>query len=112
MEDDGGFKFGAMAHEPWESSTQFYGTAETFVFTFQDRDQIEHFEATGSNEMFQFSDRKCIGFGGGFAAGRFALYLGDNMYRGNSSKTECFNNIILSSKPEFLCMDMEVWGFE
>lgn len=73
---------------------------------------MQHWDATGANDMFQFSDSKCFGVGGGAQKGRFALYLGDNMYRGNSSRTECFNNDVLSSKPEFLCMDMEVWGFE
>ena len=112
IEDENGYKFGAMVHENWDRGTQFYGSAETFVFTFKDGDQVEHWEATGKNDMFQFSDWKCIGFGGGSDQGRFALYLGDNMYRGNSSRTECFDNQVLSSKQEFLCMEMEIWGFE
>jgi hypothetical protein len=112
MEDQYHHKFGAMVHENWEQNTRFYGTSETFVFTFRNTDQIQHWDATGKNEMYQFSDYKCIGFGGGTDHGRFALYLGDNMYRGNSITTECFNNDVLSNKPEFLCLEMEVWGFE
>lgn len=112
MEDENKHKFGAMVHDCWDRDNSFYGTSETFVFTFRDGNSVQFWEATGKNDMYQFSDSKCIGFGGGSDAGRFALYLGDNMYRGNSSSTECFNNEILSSKPEFLCMEMEVWGFE
>ena len=112
MEDERGYKFGCMVHENWERSNNFYGSSETMVYTFKDGLSVKYWEATGRNDMFQFSDYKCIGFGGGSDAGRFALYLGDNLYRGNSIKTECFNNEVLSNKPEFLCIEMEVWGFE
>lgn len=112
MEDENGHKFGGMVHDTWRDDNMFYGDGQTFVFTFGSGDKIKFWEATMQNEMFQFSDQKCIGIGGGYNEGRFSLYLGDNMYRGNSSKTECFDNECLSSKPQFLCMDMEVWGFE
>ena len=62
--------------------------------------------------MFQFCDRKCFGLGGGVIGGRFAVYLGDGFLRGSSAKTECFDNETLSKRPEFLCVDLEVWGFE
>jgi hypothetical protein len=101
-----------MVHENWDRGNKFYGSSETFLFTFRGGDVIESWEATGKNDMFQFSDYKCIGFGGGSDKGRFSLYLGESMYRGNSSKTECFDNEVLSAQPEFLCMEMEVWGFE
>ena len=38
MEDENGHKFGAMVHENWERGNHFYGSAETFVFTFRDGD--------------------------------------------------------------------------
>lgn len=38
IEDENGHKFGAMVHENWERSNHFYGSAETFVFTFRDGD--------------------------------------------------------------------------
>jgi hypothetical protein len=112
VEDENHHKFGAMVHENWEQRTKFYGSSETFLFTFRDTDNITHWEATGKNEMYQYSDHKCIGFGGGTDSGRFALYLGDNMYRGNSSRTACFENDVLSSRPEFACVQLEVWGFD
>ena len=92
MEDEHGFKFGAMVHENWQNRDDFYGNCETMVFGFGNGQKVKHWEATGKNDMYQYSDFKCIGFGGGFEDGRFALYLGDSMYRGNSIKTECFNN--------------------
>ena len=111
LEDEHGHKFGAMVHERWNVSQSFYGTCETFVFTFGKSNAIRVWEAKGSTDMYQFSDAKCIGVGGGIDDGRFSLYLGGDMYRGQSSKTECFNNDVLSGTPEFLCMELEVWGF-
>ena len=65
MEDEHGWKFGAMAHADWDRSKAFYGSSETFVFTFREGETVQHWDATGHNDMFQFSDSKCIGFGGG-----------------------------------------------
>jgi hypothetical protein len=52
MEDEHKFKFGTMVHECWERSNRFYGTSETFVFTFKSGDVIQSWEATGKNDMF------------------------------------------------------------
>jgi len=35
MEDENHHKFGAMVHCDWERNTRFYGSSETFVFTFK-----------------------------------------------------------------------------
>lgn len=50
--------------------------------------------------------------GGGVQEGRFALYIGDDLYRGSSHKTACFDNKCLASNEEFLCVELEVWGFD
>jgi len=50
--------------------------------------------------------------GGDAASGRFALYLGDDFYRGSSNKTRCYNSETLSHKNDFLCAELEMWGFE
>ena len=68
--------------------------------------------ATGDNEMYQFCDRTGFGLGGGIHGGRFALYLGNDLWRGSSMTTECFNNECLSGGTDFECVDLEVWGFE
>lgn len=57
-------------------------------------------------------DKSCIGIGGDSQQGnRFALYLGDDFYRGSSTKTLCYDNEVLSHQTEFLCSEFEVWGF-
>ena len=113
IEDKHGWKFGGFCTEEWTvNSKQFYGSGENFVYTFKDGDNIDVYHATGENFMFQFCDRKCIGLGGGVVGGRFAIYLGNDFLRGSSAKTECFDNETLSKKGDFICVDMEVWGFE
>jgi hypothetical protein len=52
LEDENGWKFGAMAHADWEKRTQFYGSSETFVFTFRNGETVQYWEATGKNDMY------------------------------------------------------------
>ncbi len=113
IEDNKGCKFGGMCFEQWAPSKQFYGTGDTFVFTFGAGDEVKAFRSTGNNFMYQYFDKRCIMIGGdNTEGGRAALYLGDDFYRGSSSKTQCFKNEVLSSESEFLCVEMEVWGIE
>jgi hypothetical protein len=51
MEDENGHKFGGMVHETWCDDNRFYGSGETFVFTFRDGNKIQFWECTGKNEM-------------------------------------------------------------
>jgi len=41
-----------MVHENWDRSSKFYGSSETFLFTFRGGDLIESWDATGKNDMF------------------------------------------------------------
>lgn len=112
LEDKNGFKFGGFCTEEWFFATSFYGTGENFVFTFRKGDRPELWLATGDNSMYQFCDRSGFGLGGGLHGGRFAIYLGNDLWRGSSMTTECFNNECLASATDFECVDLEVWGFE
>lgn len=112
MEDKSKFKFGGFCAEEWVKSNKFFGTGDNFVFTFKDLDEIEMWHATGENSMFQFCDNSGFGLGGGLHGGRFAVFLGDDLWRGSSVKTECFYNECLSGTTDFECIDLEVWGFE
>ena len=59
----------------------------------------------------QWGNDKSIGLGGG-THGRFGIYLTDDFIRGSSSKSQTFYNEVLSSEPDFICANLEVWGFE
>jgi hypothetical protein len=92
IEDNKKFKFGGFCAEEWNQAGRFCGTGDNYVFTFKNTDNCELWDATGENSMFQFCDRSGFGLGGGIHGGRFSLYLGDDLWRGSSVNTECFNN--------------------
>lgn len=97
FEDEVGFKFGSFCTEAWHFQKDFYGNGENFVFTFKDGQQCEEYKSKYKNDFYQFSDSSCIGMGSGSGESRFAIYLGSDLYRGSSSKTECFDNEQLTS---------------
>lgn len=80
IEDKQKYKFGGFCTEEWIISKSFYGTGDNFLYTFKDKDTPEIWYASGENSMYQFCDRTGFGMGGGLMDGRFALYLGENLY--------------------------------
>lgn len=85
IEDDGGYKFGAYTTEDWKIHKHFYGTGESFLFTFRDTEEdVEFYKWSGFNEHIQYSDKGSIAVGG--ADGKFALYIRSNLYHGVSNK--------------------------
>ena len=111
VEDTKGYKFGAYLCEEWSTRKHFYGTGESFLFTFKDTEEdIKVFKWTGYNEHIQFSDDTSIAVGG--ADGQFALYLRNNFLNGVSNHCKTFDNWVLSSKEDFLCKYVELWGFD
>ena len=112
IQDSKRYLFGGFCTEEWIFSNSFYGTGENFVFTFKDGDNCEMWMASGENSMYQYCDHSGFGMGGGIREGRFAIFLGRDLLNGNSYKTECFLNDVLSSEERFQCIDIEVWGFD
>ncbi|KAG8441712.1 hypothetical protein GDO86_010774 [Hymenochirus boettgeri] len=100
--------FGALASEPFKVSDCFYGTGETFLFTFCP--DFEVFKWTGDNMFFIKGDMDSLAFGGG--GGEFALWLDGDLYHGRSHTCKTFGNSILSKKEDFIVQDIEIWAFE
>ncbi|XP_053321934.1 oxidation resistance protein 1 isoform X2 [Spea bombifrons] len=100
--------FGALASEPFKVSDCFYGTGETFLFTFCP--EFEVFKWTGDNMFFIKGDMDALAFGGG--GGEFALWLDGDLYHGRSHACKTFGNSILSKKEDFIVQDIEIWAFE
>lgn len=46
-----------------------------------------------------------------FSDGQFGLWLKSDMETGYSTPCPTFDNECLSSKSQFQCIEMEVWGF-
>nr|XP_034981655.1 oxidation resistance protein 1 isoform X2 [Zootoca vivipara] len=108
IKDSDGQIFGALASEPFKVSDGFYGTGETFLFTFCP--DFETFAWTGDNMFFLKGDMDALAFGGG--GGEFALWLDGDLYHGRSHSCKTFGNRILSKKEDFIIQDIEIWGFE
>ncbi|KAM4687629.1 oxidation resistance protein 1 isoform 2-T2 [Discoglossus pictus] len=100
--------FGALASEPFKVSDGFYGTGETFLFTFCP--EFEVFKWTGDNMFFIKGDMDSLAFGGG--GGEFALWLDGDLYHGRSHSCKTFENTTLSKKEDFIVQDIEIWAFE
>ncbi|KAM5156869.1 oxidation resistance protein 1 isoform 2-T2 [Mantella aurantiaca] len=100
--------FGALASEPFKVSDCFYGTGETFLFTFCPDFQV--FKWTGDNMFFIKGDMDSLAFGGG--GGEFALWLDGDLYHGRSHSCKTFENSTLSKKEDFIVQDIEIWAFE
>ncbi|XP_042528849.1 oxidation resistance protein 1 isoform X2 [Dipodomys spectabilis] len=108
IKDSDGQVFGALASEPFKVSDGFYGTGETFVFTFCP--DFEVFKWTGDNMFFIKGDMDSLAFGGG--GGEFALWLDGDLYHGRSHSCKTFGNRTLSKKEDFFIQDIEIWAFE
>lgn len=111
IQDADGWRFGGYAAHDWEVNKYFYGTGESFLFTFKDsEEQMENYKWAGVNDNIQYSDEKSIALGGD--KGKHALYLRNYFSSGTSHKWGTFNNQVLASKEYFDVAKFEVWGFD
>ncbi|XP_057689140.1 oxidation resistance protein 1a isoform X3 [Corythoichthys intestinalis] len=108
IKDSDGQVFGALASEPFKISDGFYGTGETFLFTFNP--EFEVYKWTGDNMFFIKGDMDSLAFGGG--SGEFGLWLDGDLYHGRSHSCKTFGNPMLSKKEDFYVQDIEIWAFE
>ncbi|NWY04990.1 TLDC2 protein, partial [Nothoprocta ornata] len=98
--------FGAFCAAAIRPSTGFYGTGETFLFSFCP--ELKVFPWTGSNSFFLKGDKELLMIGGG--SGKFGLWLDGGLYHGGSHRCETFGNEPLSRREEFCIQALEVWG--
>ncbi|KAI4873110.1 hypothetical protein NFI96_015539 [Prochilodus magdalenae] len=119
IKDSDGQVFGALASEPFKVSDGFYGTGETFLFSFYP--EFEVYKWTGDNLFFIKGDMDSLAFGGGrqvyffyiyMYIGEFGLWLDGDLYHGRSHSCKTFGNPMLSMKEDFYVQDIEIWSFE
>ncbi|NXU52798.1 TLDC2 protein, partial [Turnix velox] len=106
LRDTEGQAFGAFSATAIRCSHNFYGTGETFLFSFSP--DLKVFGWTGRNNFFMKGDMDLLMVGGG--SGRFGLWLDGDLHHGGSHHCETFNNETLSLREEFCVQDLEVWG--
>ncbi|XP_064377434.1 TLD domain-containing protein 2 isoform X2 [Dromaius novaehollandiae] len=98
--------FGAFCASTIRVSNRFYGTGETFLFSFSP--ELKVFPWTGRNSFFMKGDMDLLMIGGG--SGKFGLWLDGDLYHGGSHPCETFNNEPLSPREEFCIQALEAWG--
>ncbi|KAI7868805.1 TLD-domain-containing protein [Spinellus fusiger] len=116
--------FGAFLNETLVCGTSYYGTGECFLWkttktetentqphtvTSSLAPKIKVFPWTGKNEYMILSETNFIAIGGG--NGKFGLWLNEDLEKGHSEQCPTFDNEVLALKPEFSCMELEIWGF-
>ncbi|XP_040206311.1 nuclear receptor coactivator 7 isoform X8 [Rana temporaria] len=100
--------FGAYATHPFRVGDHYYGTGETFLFTFSP--DFKAFKWSGDNSYFINGDTASLALGGGGSG--FGLWLDSDLYHGRSNSCGTFKNDILSKKEDFVVQDIEVWTFK
>lgn len=89
----------------------FYGTAETFIFTFYDTDKIRVFPATQANDLYIYTDPEKLAFG--CSDDNFSLSLEDDFKNCFSGTTVTYNNLSLFKEKtdNAIVVNCELWTF-
>ncbi|KAM4841961.1 TLD domain-containing protein 2 isoform 2-T3 [Thomomys bottae] len=106
LRDQDGQMFGAFSSSTFRLSKGFYGTGETFLFTFSP--QLKVFKWTGNNSFFVKGDLDSLMMGSG--SGQFGLWLDGDLYRGGSHPCATFNNEVLARQEQFCIKELEAWA--
>lgn len=109
-------RFGAYCSTRWQERNQtYFGTGETFLFTFVPEprryawvgaDSAE--DVPHSSSLFISANPHMIQIGGGNGMG---LYLDESMENGRSEHCDTFDNRSLASSDDFVVRILEVIGF-
>ena len=110
VRDLGKAVFGAYCSEAWRTSSRYFGTGETFVFTVKPKPMVWHWwwkkMNVQQNDFFMWATSEGIAVGG---AGAYAIWLDSDLLTGISRTSATFGNDCLASEEEFRIGAVECW---
>ncbi|CAN7998926.1 unnamed protein product [Ixodes hexagonus] len=105
--DTEGAVFGALSSCSLKMSDHFYGTGESFLFSFYPEFKV--YRWAGDNGYFIKGNADSLAFGAG--DGQFGLWLDGDLFHGRSRRCKTYLNDVLSTKEDFVVKALEAWGF-
>ena len=108
IKDAGNGIFGGYLTESLKYTQRYYGSGESFVFSFSSITQAKIYPWSKLNSYFIHSDETHIGMGGG---GSFAFYIDSDLNDGYSGDCKTYNSECLATTGDFQCYDVELWSF-
>lgn len=136
IKDDEHIVFGAFCSCSLLQSESFYGTGETYLFTFKPNQalttsnnasnqqqshhqqqqqaqsaatQFKRYPWTGDNLYFIKGNADSIVIGAG--EGNYGLWLDEDLYHGTTNSCKTFNNEPLTNRKDFVVSALECWCF-
>lgn len=100
-----GEKIGAYCPLGFKNSKRYYGTGETFVFSYTEH--CKSYRWQSSNNYFTSSTHDGISIGGG---GSTSIWIDSDFLNGGSAHCSTFNSPCLTSTPMFKIYEVEVWS--
>jgi len=99
--------FGAMISCTLRMSDHFYGSGETYLFTFYP--EFKKFAWTGVNSFFVKGNKESLVIGA--SEGSNGLWLDGALFRGRTQSCQTFNNELLTISQDFTIKCLETWCF-
>ncbi|XP_052271242.1 oxidation resistance protein 1-like isoform X3 [Dreissena polymorpha] len=107
VKDTNNVVFGALTSCELKHSEAFYGTGETYLFTFHPDFRV--FNWTGENNFFIKGNQDSLSIGA--SQGQFGLWFDEDLYHGRTNCCETFDNDILTLAEDFVVKEFEAWAF-
>lgn len=108
IKDSENVVFGCFCSCSLQASECFYGTGETYLFTFKSQ-VFKRFHWTGDNCYFIKGNTDSLVLGAG--EGNFGLWLDEDLYHGTTHSCKTFNNEPLTNHEDFVVCALECWCF-
>ncbi|XP_037083133.1 oxidation resistance protein 1-like isoform X2 [Pollicipes pollicipes] len=106
VQDTNDHVFGALCSTTIHMSEHYYGTGETFLFTFYE--QFRTYGWSGENLYFARGSPDGLEFGSG--DGHYGLYLDGDLYRGRTQCCLTYRNEPLTCGEDFTIRAIELWA--